>query len=81
MRLFLLKHLIGHGLCIDNNHIFIPQRTENHISLFEGITYMYVMDSLNKRSETCSCTILPKYFTERTVFPLLADVVIKFMRL
>ena len=60
-------------------NIFIPQWAENQIPVFEGIIYTYVMGSLNKTSETHSCTILAKYFTECTEIPLLADVVIKFM--
>lgn len=78
MRLFLPKHLIGYGLCIDNNQ-YILQGAENHIPVFEGIIYMYVMGSLDKTSETHRYAILPKYFTECIVVPLLAEVVIKFM--
>lgn len=79
MRLFLLKHLIGHGLCVDNNqYIHSPVNWESN-PLFEGIIYMYITGSLNKTSETRGCTILPKYFAECVVIPLLPDVVIKFM--
>lgn len=79
MRLFLLKHLIGHGLCIDNNqYIHSPVNWESN-PLFEGIIYMYIIGSLNKTSETRGCTILPKYSAECVLIPLLPDVVIKFM--